>query len=56
MYIDSTGASNASDLGITTTSRTITRYKTTTSKEHANTVDSILTEYAKNAIVLNIDD
>jgi hypothetical protein len=61
MHIDSTGTSNASidtlaDLGVTTTSRTTTQYKTATSEEHADTVDSALAEYAENAMVLNIDD
>ena len=56
MYIDLTGASNPSDLGITTPSRTVTRYKTAASEEHTDTVDSIPVEYAENAMVLNIDD
>ena len=61
MYLDSTGASNTSidtlaDLGVTTSSRTISRYKTTISEEHANSVNSTFAECVENAIVLNIDD
>ena len=61
IYLDSTGVSNASidtlaDLGVTTTSRTITRHKTTISDDHAKTIDSTLAEYAEKAMILNIDD
>ncbi|CAG8684335.1 10919_t:CDS:1 [Acaulospora morrowiae] len=61
MYLDSTGVSNTtldtlSDLGITVTSRSITRYKTDASKEHYGLVDTTLTQYIENAMVLNIDD
>ena len=61
MYLDSTGASNTSidtlaDLGVTTTSRTITRCKDSVSEEHAQVVDSALAKHAEKAMVLNIDD
>lgn len=61
MYIDSTGTSNTSidtlaDLGITVTSRTITRHKTSASEKHAKFVDSELAKYVDKAMVLNIDD
>jgi len=61
MYLDSTGVSNASidtlaDLGVTTTSRTISRHKTNVSDDHAKTVDSKLVEHAEKAMILNIDD
>ena len=61
IYLDSTSISNASidtlaDLGVTITSRTITRHKTTISDDHAETVDSTLVEYAEKAMILNIDD
>ena len=61
MYIDSTGASDASidtlaDLGMTITSRTVTRHKTSASEKHAKIVDSELAKYADKAMVLNIDD
>src|SRR6266498_1599648 len=61
MYLDSTGASNTSidtltNLGVTTSSHTVSRYKTTISEEHANSVNSTLAECVENAIILNIDD
>ncbi|CAG8456889.1 16290_t:CDS:1 [Acaulospora morrowiae] len=61
MYLDSTGVYNTtldifSDLGITITSHSITRYKTDASKEHYGLVDTTFTQYIENAIVLNIDD
>ena len=61
MYLDSTGASNTSidtlaNLGVTTTSRTITRHKTSASEEHAKIIDSELAKHADEAMVLNIDD
>src|SRR6185437_8158000 len=61
MYMDSTGASNTSidtlaNLGLTTTSRTITRIKNFASEEHAIVVDSELVKYTDKAIVLNIDN
>ena len=61
MYLDSTGASNSSidtlaDLGVTTTSRTITRCKDTVAEEHAQFVDSALATHAGKAIILNVDD
>jgi hypothetical protein len=61
MYLDSTGASNTSidtpaDLGVTTTSRTITRCKDTAAEEHAQIVASALATHAEKAMILNIDD
>ena len=61
IYLDSVGTSNSSidtlaDLGVATTSRTVTRHKTTISEKHASTVDSALAQYVENAMVLNIDD
>ncbi|CAG8525954.1 10830_t:CDS:1 [Acaulospora morrowiae] len=61
MYLDFTGVSNTtldtlSDLGITITSHSITRYKTDASKEHYGLVNTILTQHIEKAIVLNIDD
>jgi hypothetical protein len=61
MYLDSTGASNTSidtlaDLGVTTTSRTITRCKDAAAEEHAQSVDSALATHAEKAMILNIDD
>jgi len=61
MYLDSTGASNTSidtlaDLGVTTTSRTITRLKTSVSEDHTKTVDAALANHAEKAMILNIDD
>jgi hypothetical protein len=59
--LDSTGASNTSidtlaDLGVTTTSRTITRCKDAAAEEHAQSVDSALATHAEKAMILNIDD
>ncbi|SRR6266498_2356789 len=61
MYLDSIDASNTSidtlaDLDITTSSCTVSQYKTTISEEHANSVNSTFAECVENAIVLNIDD
>ena len=61
LYLDSVGVSDSSidtltDLGVTTTSRTVSRHKTAISEEHANNVDSTLAQYMKNAMVLNIDN
>ena len=61
VYLDSTGTSNATidtlaDLGVTTTSCTVTRHKNTISEEYTRTIDSVLARYAENAMVLNIDD
>ncbi|RIB13977.1 hypothetical protein C2G38_2196385 [Gigaspora rosea] len=61
MYLDAVGISNSSidtfaDLGITTTSRTVTQHKIAISKEHASTVESALAQHIENAMVLNIDD
>jgi len=61
MYLDSTSTFNATidtlaDLGIATTSRMITQHKNAISKKHAKTVNSILADYVKNTMILNIDD
>ncbi|RHZ49679.1 hypothetical protein Glove_518g10 [Diversispora epigaea] len=59
MYLDSTGASNTSidilaNLGVATTSRTITRHKTSASEEHTKIIDFELTKHANEALILNI--
>jgi len=61
MYLDFTNVFDISintlaDLDITMTFYIISRYKTTISKKHVKTVNSIFVEYMKNTMILNIDN